>query len=64
MRGSVSPAPPSLLEKTRNIVGFSSRPPGWPKRWTVHPPSRPVPGARPPWRDSCSVLPWRLKVTA
>ena len=31
---------------------------------TVHPPSKPVPGARPPCCDSDPVLPRRLKVTA
>jgi len=30
----------------------------------VHPPSKPVPEARPPCRDSGPVLPRRLKVAA
>ena len=34
------------------------------KRRTVHPPSKPVPGALPPYRDSGPVPPWRLKVAA
>jgi hypothetical protein len=40
------------------------RAPGAAQKRTVHPPSRPVPGALPPYRDSCSVLPRRLKVAA
>ncbi len=34
------------------------------QKWTVHPPSKPVTGARPPSRGSGSVRPQRLKVTA
>jgi len=41
-----------------------SAPPREGLKRTVHPPSWPVPGARPPYRDSCSVLPRRLKVAA